>query len=126
MTRDQFLTEWLKECWHEWEWVRPEPIIGFRLGQPLKPKSPWWKCSKCSKEVYSGASQPRGIDFSTAKGFFKLWNVAKKNDSFGTFLYKTSRYSDTILIDLVGPPVFADAWAKFLGWPGEDNDEPKR
>ena len=68
MTRNQFLTEWLGECWHE-----PYDVGQRSLGDSHHN----YYCSKCKKEVSrDGSHQP----FSTWPGFGKLWEAAEHPD----------------------------------------------
>jgi hypothetical protein len=106
MQRDQFLTEWLGECWHEWDGIR-------LLGGPIM------TCHKC-KHTMAGW-EPE--DFGTWLGFGKLWEAAQIDEEWARFLYSFyGQAPDRLkLTELINPNRFATAWAKFKGWK-EDND----
>ena len=136
MTRDQFLTEYLGECWHE----RGEST--FR-----EPDADYW-CVKCQTHL-KDCCGPINNNFSTWPAFGKLWEAAQKDEQWSEFWndvydqagneyqakttclawpegkemhasyfwqrYFTGDFGDSI----VSPDRFATAWAKFKGWKEE-------
>jgi hypothetical protein len=103
MQRDQFLTEKVfGECWHE-------DGIG--------------ECEKCHRSF--GAY--RQNDFSSWPGFGKLWEAAQKDEGWLGFVTGIIEHKPSgivrarLLVKMVNPDRFADAWAKFKGWK-EDTD----
>jgi hypothetical protein len=119
MTRDQFLTEMMGECWHEW-------------GCSLKLESV--ACIKCGESFFDNT------DFSTPEGFFRLWNYCKEQEWWGEFIYTYGRdltlsldnvknkprgqqiskldnpFEYHLLNTIVHPDTFANAIAIFKGW----------
>jgi hypothetical protein len=111
MTRDQFLTEWLGECWHE------VPDNGFK----------YQICKKCGAAILIVTGWQ---DFSTWPGFGKLWEAAQKDEEFERFLVEQEIVKDCsyegwdgftvsaykLNLSFINPDRFAAAWAKFKGW----------
>lgn len=94
LERDKFLTEVMDECWHD-------KINGIS-------ETIWmnnWSCCGLSK-CY--AHYPN--DFSTAEGFFKLWNWAIKQDWWPLF----NGSNCEINLSIIHPDRFADVIYKFL------------
>ena len=120
MTRDQFLTEWLGECWHEWELQIEDAGPYAKFGEWL------YKCSKCEAHSNENMSDRMVVrpSFSTWPGFGKLWEAAQKDeDEWDKFVrwYWKEQWDITsgwigISQTMVHPDRFADAWAKFKGW----------
>ena len=89
MKRDQFLTEMMGECWHEWDGGCS------------------YICDKCNKKY------KHNPNFSTSNGFFKLWNFCKEQEWWMKFIYKKIFIGHEPDIN---PETFANAIAKFKGW----------
>jgi|WetSurMetagenome_2_1015567.scaffolds.fasta_scaffold328582_3 hypothetical protein len=88
MTRDEFLTEKMGECWHK-----------YREGS----------CMKC--HATDGIFHNQQNNFSTWEGFGKLWTWAQiQGHWFDGFIPK---HTDTKLVD---PDRFANAIAAYLGY----------
>ena len=99
MTRDQYLTEKvLGECWHEF------------LG-PIK--------HSCKNHLFCGCHDPRtpNNNFSSAEGFFKLWNFCKKQEWWWAFIdsfyFIDATNGDKAIIHHIHPDRFADAVYNF-------------
>jgi hypothetical protein len=112
MTRDQFLTEMMGECWHIPELYKQESgFFGF-------------KCDKCKEKLRPYPN----TDFSTPEGFFKLWNYCKDQEWWSLFIKKfVLNYVDydlpkIIIVEVVintlinDKGTFANAVALFRGW----------
>ncbi len=104
--KNQYLTEQVGECWHI-----NTPMKELPVGEPFK------QCPKCYHlECDWGDFNP---DFSTAEGFFKLWNWAKEQEWFPDFLeYSRGEHYCGVAgrIDwwLINPTNFANALTEFL------------
>jgi len=92
MLRDQFLTEKMGECWHEF----PSGLISGQY------------CIHCGKKL-------RNLDFSTWEGFGKLWTWAKEQEWWEKFLKKITYFNlRNEWVDYISPDCFADAVAEYL------------
>lgn len=85
------------------------------------------KCEKYIKKHYNAnasfplelkISKTRITDYSTAKGFFKLWEWSIEQEWWDTFLIDNGRYNDNCEIfineNLINPEEFAKAVAEYL------------
>jgi hypothetical protein len=110
MTRDQFLTEWMGECWHEY--------VSYNWRDSAKGKvNHTFACNKCGHQDI----ERKNNNFSTWPGFGKLWEAAWEDKDFDKFLDWYENELGKLGWLLVNPNTFADSWAKFQGWK-EDND----
>jgi hypothetical protein len=113
MQRDQFLTEWLGECWYEWHTYytdREDYKQHCSCGVVLTDRELIPHLEEFNKENY---------DFSTWPGFGKLWEAAHGDKQWENFLDQNNRGNfDYGIINtyLINPDRFAYAWAKFKGW----------
>ena len=107
-TRDKFIVEWFKECWHEEE---------FTFGKFDESGNLYtWKCKKCENRFNINRN------LSTPDGFFWLWGKMSKRKDFPEFiewcLKKCNPTSFTpqseFLFWLINPDHFADAVYEFL------------
>ena len=110
--RDKFLTEAMRECWHE---------KAMRTGI-------FYACDECGGRLLSlGNSplRPSRSDFSAPEGFFKLWNWAieqkwwsSRNNNLGRKGFCESidnlHYNWLMRQDLIHPDRFANAIYEFL------------
>lgn len=99
--RDKFLTEQMGECWHE--------------GCAYRGYTGPIDCEICGNEWYEGNNN----DFSTPKGFFKLWNWCQTQDWFESLfwnrLHKFSpSYGKIFDYDLIQPERFAGIVYNFI------------
>lgn len=62
--------------------------------------------------LYWTSYKPDQEDFSTWEGFGKLWEWAKVQEWWGTFIIQ----KQFIWLDIIHPDRFANAVAKYLGW----------
>jgi len=121
MTRDQFLTEMMGECWHETYWCA-ENYDSYKI--PVENRN--LSCKKCDVKV---CDHP---NFSTTEGFFKLWNFCKEQEWWEEFVdnyviiedsmekipegYKGTEWWHRMLNWIINPDTFANAIACFKGW----------
>ena len=103
MTRDQFLTEMMGECWHEPVW-NADNYWSYTI--PLSERN--LSCKKCF------ANSCEHPDYSTPYGFFRLWNWCKEQEWWVDFWYSTVIPDD--FLKLINPEVFANAIARYRGW----------
>lgn len=101
---NKFLSEWMQECWHpNWDY------IGFDE----------WRCTKCKKISENIRPEFSRPDYTTEDGFWILWRAAQKSESWPKFLIIETQLgvlNSLYWTKLIDPPVFAESWAKFLGW----------
>ena len=96
--RDNFLTEAMGDCWHEWT----EDLDEYTD----------FTCLKCGKQVFD--IEVANTDFSTWEGFGKLWEWSQKQDWCIDFLLSIDCLSFALDIYFVNPDRFADAVCKYL------------
>jgi hypothetical protein len=109
MQRDQFLTEWLGECWYEWHTYytdREDYKQHCSCGVVLTDRELIPHLEEFNKENY---------DFSSWPGFGKLWEAGEHPDK----VYLCHRLLQRWNVD----HAITD-YAKFKGWK-EDNDANK-
>ena len=108
---NRFLTEWMGECWHEWE--------RDREGRATI-------CKKC-KVTFQGSKNTYGFDWTSRERFLDLWDKAKESEEWDKFIAHLTMFTkrpnleEVIIIingvfDLISQPTFAEEMAKFLGW----------
>jgi hypothetical protein len=97
MKRDQSLTEAMGECWHDYS----QDKEGEWYGDP--------RCSKC-RQLRSDIPLP---DFSTWRGFGKLWEWAQNQEWWSDFC-TAQGCTGYIPGNLIHPDRFATAVYSFL------------
>lgn len=102
--RDEFLTEAMGECWHEWDSTLIMDIGTMHA------------CKKCPSAVT--VKRPYNNNFSTWKDFGKLWEWAIEQEWWGEFMGNStdgqSEFDDLIDIDIINPDNLTNAIYKFL------------
>lgn len=109
---NKFLTDkFFKECWHE----KTFKLLDERYSYGA------WVCRFCGLPYLDW--EPRQNYFNP-DGFIKIWNKAKGSEEWEEFRDAHGGYKppigSVIAENLIDPPVFAEAWAKHLGWKGEE------
>lgn len=142
MTRDQFLTELMGECWYSPEYCVycPNIAIGWNTTcnkynislerkdikvfhseyyqgyQEDGPCGHNWYEDKIVYKRPETCIHPNNIDFSTWEGFGKLWEWSFDQDWFDRFLDDWENVRDRDWWMLIDPDRFSDALAKYHGW----------
>ena len=106
---NRFLTEWMGQCWHEWE--------RDREGRATI-------CKKC-KVTFQGSKNTYGFDWTSRSTFLDIWDKARESERWGKFIqflwsewvnYPHHNTFNERFVDLIAQPTFAEEWARFLGW----------
>ena len=108
---NQYLTEALGECWHNW----------IRLLQYDRSGNSHCICKKCDGHAWTKYDIPTNFDFFTPEGFFKLWKYTQETSEFAGFFYWfTGKHDlnleqlDDFMREIINPTNFVNAAYKFL------------
>lgn len=115
-TRDEFLTEAMGNCWHEWSQEIQHTCCNASLG--------YVKCLHCSATTPSLWRETRP-SFSGWEAFGQLWEWAQKQEWWTNYLLSPHSYCEKVHCDcgcgdaafnnhIIHPDRFADAIYSYL------------